>query len=179
MLALSLAVLLTGATLPAGKLAAQVVPGVQVQAPGGWAPPALGVRFGYDNQQQNEVLGAQLRLPILRGGQIELMPSVDVTFLQGLKEYQYNFEGVYVLDGRAGGFYAGAGIGLRNTIFTSSQGRETELGYSAVIGIRLVGLGLVVPQLEYRWVFIDEAPITYKQFTFGLSVALWQPTPSR
>lgn len=178
-LALSLSVLLAGAAVPVGTLAAQAVPGVQVQAPSGWAPPALGIRFGYDNQQQNEVLGAQLRLPIVRGGEIEFMPSVDVTFLQGLKEYQFNFEGVYVLDGRAGGIYGGAGIGLRNTIFSASQGRQTELGYSAVVGFRIVGLGFVVPQLEYRWVFIREAPITYKQFSFGLSVALWRPVPSR
>lgn len=147
---------------------------VDPPGPGGWAPPSVGVRFGYDNKQQNNVLGAQVRLPVIPSGVLELMGSLDVTFLPNLKEYQYNIEGIYVLDGRAGGFYGGAGLGLRNTVYPNSVGRATELGYTAVIGIRIVQLGIVVPQIEYRWVFINEAPLTYQQLTVGVNVALWR-----
>jgi hypothetical protein len=177
--ALTLSLLLASASAGLQHLEAQVVPGVGPQAPSGWAPPSLGIRFGYDNQQQNEVLGAQVRIPVLPGGAIEIMPSMDIAFLRGLKEYQYNFEGVYVWDGRAGGLYGGAGIGLRNSIFGSNPGRTTELGYTFVVGFRLVDLGIVVPQLEYRWIVIDEAAITYQQISFGVNLALWRPVPAR
>ena len=170
-----LAVVLLGSFLLTATepLAAQA--GGDDVAPGGWAPPSLGARVGYDNKQQNEVLGAQLRLPVLPSGELELMPSMDVTFLLGLKEYQYNIEAVYVLDGRTGGLYAGGGLGFRNSIFADGQGRRTETGYTVVAGFRLVGPYLIVPQLEYRWVFIDEAPVTYQQLTIGVNVALWRP----
>ena len=39
----------------------------------------------------------------------------------------------------------------------------------------MVGLGLVVPQLEYRWVNIKDAPFTYQQLSVGMNIALWQP----
>lgn len=177
--ALTLSVLLAGVSLAVGDVAAQIGSGAEDETATGWAPPSVGVRFGYDNQQQTQMLGAQLRLPIVPGGEVELMPSMDISFLRGLKEYQYNFEAVYVLDGRAGGLYAGGGVGLRNSIFTDGLGRRTELGYSAVVGLRLVNLGFVVPQLEYRWIFISDAPVTFQQLTIGVSIALWRPVPAR
>jgi hypothetical protein len=170
----SLRLLALFAATPAA-LSAQAGAAGQDEFPGPWAPPSLGVRVGYDNQARDNVLGAQLRLPVLPRGQIELMPSLDVTFLSGLKEYQWNFEVVYVLDGRGGGIYGGAGLGLRNTIFPDQTARSTELGYSAVLGIRIVEFGLVVPQLEYRGVFVDAAPINYQQLTLGVNLALWRP----
>jgi hypothetical protein len=178
-LTLTLSLLVAGTAVAVEDVSAQPVPGAQSQATSGWAPPSFGIRFGWDNQQQSQMLGAQLRLPIVPGGQIELMPSMDISFLRGLKEYQYNFEGVYVLDGRAGGLYGGGGIGLRNSIFTDGQGRRTERGYTAVVGLRLVDLGVVVPQIEYRWVFISDAPVTYQQLSLGLNLALWRPVARR
>ena len=158
-------------------LAAQ---GAQDEFPGPWAPPSLGVRGGYDNQQRRYVLGGQLRLPVLPRGQVELMPNVDVTFARGLKEYQYNLELVYVLDGRSGGIYGGGGIGWRNTVWNAdpsdtSEIRSTKAGFTAVLGIRIVELGLVVPQIEYRGVFIGAAPVSYQQLTLGLNLPLWRP----
>lgn len=166
--ALSL-LLLVGATVPQG-LAAQAGPVAQAE---GWAPPSLGVRAGYDNKQRRYLLGAQVRLPVLPGGQVELMPSMDVTFLSGRKEKQYNLEAVYVWDGRTGGLYAGAGLGIRNAVFGRGEERRSELGYTGVAGFRVAGLGLVVPQLEYRWVYIKDAPFTYQQLTAGANIALW------
>jgi hypothetical protein len=133
--ALSLLFLL-GAAAPQG-LSAQAGPGA-IDGTGGWAPPSLGVRAGYDNKLRKYLLGAQLRLPVLRGGQVELMPSVDVSFLRGRKEQQYNLEAVYVWDGRAGGLYAGAGLGIRNGVFGLGEERRSELGYTIVGGFRVV-----------------------------------------
>lgn len=171
-----LLLLLAGGT--ADSVTAQAAPGEPFPGPG-WAPPSLGVRFGYDNKQRNPVLGGQVRLPVLPSGAVELMGSMDVTFLRNLHEYQYNIEAVYVLDGRAGGLYGGGGLGMRNTLYGSDPERRTELGYTAVIGFRIVGLGLLVPQLEYRWVFIDEAPLTYQNLSLGVSLALWRPVARR
>jgi len=177
-LILPLFVLSTAAATEA--VSAQAVPG-QEPVPGpGWAPPSFGVRLGYDNKQRDQLLGGQVRLPVLPDGTIELMGSMDVTFLRNLHEYQYNLEGAYVLDGRAGGLYAGGGLGWRNTIYPDGTNqRHTEMGFTALIGFRLVGLGLLVPQLEYRWVFIDAAPFTYQSLSLGVNLALWRPVPSR
>ena len=142
--------------------------------PGGWTPPSFGLRLGWDQRQREEVVGAYLRLPILPTGELEVMGSADVTFLLNLKEYQYNVEIVYVLDGRAGGLYGGGGFGMRNTIYPNKVERTTELGYTAVVGFRLVGLGFLVPQVEYRWAFIHQAPFTYQNLTIGVSVAPWR-----
>jgi hypothetical protein len=176
---LALSLVLAGTAIAFDSLSAQVGPGAQDQTPSGWAPPSFGLRFGWDNQQQSQMVGAQMRLPIVRGGEIELMPNMDISFLRGLREYQYNIEAVYVLDGRAGGLYGGGGLGIRNSVFMDGEGPRTELGYTGVAGIRIVNLGLVVPQIEYRWVFIRDAPITYQQLTLGLSVALWRPVAAR
>jgi hypothetical protein len=174
--------LLLGLLVPAGDVAAQAVPGVApttLPGPGGWAPPTIGVRLGWDNKQRDEVVGGYVRLPILPSGELELMGSVDATFLAAITEYQYNVEGVYVWDGRAGGLYGGIGIGLRNTYFNDGDGRSNELGYSAVVGVRFVGLGLVVPQIEYRWIFIDEAPINYQQLSLGVGISPWRHVAPR
>lgn len=140
----------------------------------GWAPVAVGVRVGYDNTQRQEMVGAQLRIPILPQGTVELIPSADVTFLSGLKEYQYNLEAVYVLDGRSGAFYGGGGVVWRNSIFGDpADGRETAQGYTILAGLRFVGLGFLIPQIEYRWNFVDELPFTLHQVTLGVDIALW------
>jgi hypothetical protein len=177
---LILCVLLVSTAIATPSLTAQARPGAQAETPEGWAPPSFGIRGGYDNRKQRNLVGAQARLPVLPGGQVELMPSMDVTFLLlGVKDYQYNIEAVYVFGGRAGGFYGGGGLGIRNSLFGDAQVRSTKLGYTAVVGIRLVGLGLVVPQVEYRAVFISAAPISYQQLTLGVNIALWRPVRSR
>jgi hypothetical protein len=162
----------------AGELRAQAVPGEAAGQQGGlrsWAPPSFGVRLGWDQRQREEMLGGQVRIPIVPSGVVEVMGSADVTFLLNLKEYQYNLEAVYVLDGRAGGLYGGAGLGFRNSIYPGSVRRTTDVGYTAVAGFRLVGLGLIVPQLEYRWIFINDAPFNYQTLAIGVNLALWRP----
>ena len=136
----------------------------------------MGIRLGSDNNQRDEVVGAGVRLPVLPGGEIELMGNADVTFLRNLKEYEFNAEVVYVHGGRAGGLYAGGGLGFRNTVFPDSVDRRTELGYTLVAGVRFATLGIIVPQVETRWIFIEDAPLTYQTLTVGVNLALWRPT---
>ena len=158
-----------------GTLHAQFQQGGQAGANPGWAPASVGVRVGFDNAQSRPMLGAMLRIPVLPNGTVELLPNADVTFLPGLKQYQFNLELVYVLDGRRGGFYAGGGIGLRNSIFgpDPAAARENEQTYSLVIGIRFGAIGRIRPELETRWIFVDQQVRDPRLVTFGATVALW------
>ena len=91
--------------------------GSQQAAAASWPSITVGAKVGYDNNSKGEVLGAQLRVPLLRSGAVELMPSAEVTFLAGLKEYQYVVEALYLLAGRRGGPYVGGGLAFRNTLY--------------------------------------------------------------
>jgi len=140
----------------------------------GWAAPQAGIRFGYDDNAQATVLGAQLRIPVLPGGQVELVPSGDVTFLEGAREYQVNADAVWVTGGRSGGLFAGGGLAVRSGFFEALD-RETRTGANLVLGLVTRGRFQGVPigvQLEGRWVFID-TPVDPRVFTFGVNLPLW------
>ena len=68
-----------------------------------WPSLMAGIHVGYDENSQGEILGAQLRLPLVRDGKLELVPQANVTFATGLKEYAYGAELVLVPAGRRGG----------------------------------------------------------------------------
>lgn len=143
----------------------------------GWEPISIGVHAGYDNRNRQEVLGAQLRIPLLPSGRVELITNTDVTFLRSLKEYQTNFEAVYMLTPGQGGFYGGGGIGLRNTTLGTDpkDPRKTTLQtFSLVTGAVLGSIGRIRPQLELRWIFIDETTVDPQSFTLGASFTLWE-----
>ena len=141
----------------------------------GWLPAQAGLHMGYDNNANATVVGAQLRVPVIPTGHVELLPSSDVTFLPGLKEYQLNADAVFVTGGRSGGLYGGGGLALRNSIFTGGGERETRSGANVVVGLttrgRLGGVPMGI-QLEGRWVFLD-AEFDPRLFTFGVNLPLW------
>jgi hypothetical protein len=145
------------------------------QAEQGWPAVEIGARVGYDNSQRQEVVGALLRIPILRNGTVELLPNADVTFLQGVKEYQLNAEAVYLLSGDDGGFYAGGGVGLRDAVSRSDPGgpRETLTTFSIVVGLEFSGLERIHPLLEFRRVFASEFVVDPQMLSFGVTFALW------
>lgn len=152
----------------------------QLRAPlgassGGWAPIGIGVRVGRDSALHYNVVGGQLRIPVLPNGALELMPNMDVTFARGSKVYEYNLELVYVVGGDVGGLYGGGGIGFRRARFgpDPSVPRETARGYTGVLGLKIGGLGHVVPQVEWRWVWVSKEDINPQQVTLGVNVALW------
>ena len=141
-----------------------------------WVPISVGLHVGYDDNASGEVAGVQLRIPIVRSGRIELMPNADVTFLRGLKAYQFNLDAVFVFGGRAGGPYVGGGLGYRNSVFGVSPAspREVKRGYTAVAGVKSAGIGVSFStQLEIRWVFLKDSPIDPRMITLGVNFPLW------
>ena len=154
--------------------------GPRQPAAAAWPSVTIGAKAGYDSKARGEVLGAQLRIPLLRNGTVELMPTADVTFLTGLKEYQYAVEALYLLSGRRGGLYVGGGLAFRNTIYAVDPNlpadpnlpRETRQGYSVVVGTKFGGSGGFGAQLEIRWVFIKQSPIDPQVVTFGVNIPL-------
>ena len=129
-------------------------------ASGGWVPAQIGLRAGYDNSSNATVLGGQLRIPVVPAGWLEVVPSGDVTFLTGLREYQFNADAVLSMGGRSGGVYGGGGLAWRNNLVVglATRGRVAD-----------VPLGI---QIEGRWVFLD-ADFDPRVFTFGVNVPLW------
>ena len=147
----------------------------------GWAPISAGFKAGYDNNASGEMLGVQLHLPIVRNGQFELMPNADVTFLSGLKEYQYALDALFVPGGTRGGPYLGGGVALRNTIydFDRSAARETRQGYSVIVGGKLGSPGALGIQIEVRWTFLDSPVLDPRTVTFGVNFPLSGRRPNR
>lgn len=173
-----LAVLLLIALLPVA-IEAQRRGRRQQQVPTGpWAPISIGAHLGYDEASNGTVLGAQIRAPIVRSGKIEIMPSGSVTFLTGLKEYQFNLDAVYVTGGRAGGLYAAGGLAVRSTIFLGESGRRTKTGFGWAVGIRSGGGSRIGTQLEVRQIFVD-ADLRPRLLTVGLNFPLWGAGPRR
>ena len=141
----------------------------------GWPAAALGVHVGFDNAQSEPVVGARLHIPILPSGVVELLPNVDVTFFPEYKEYQTNFELVYMTAGRRGGLSVGGGAGFRNSPFSPDPNapRRNERTFSLVAGVRFGGLGRFRPEAETRWIFQDELVRDPRLVVIGVSMALW------
>lgn len=157
---------------------------VAAQQPGadeGWPAPAIGVRVGFDQSASGEVIGAQLRVPVLPSGRLELVPNADITFLNDLKEYGFNVDAVFVSGGRRGGLYVGGGLAMRNSIFTAEIGgaRETEVGFGAVVGLKGGGPAGLVTQVEFRWSFLPDVDYDPRAITVGLNFPLWGRDSSR
>ncbi|MEQ8331357.1 MAG: hypothetical protein RH859_12935 [Longimicrobiales bacterium] len=138
-----------------------------------WPAIQAGVRFGYDDGSNGTVAGAQMRIPVIRAGWIELVPAGDVTFLTGLKEYQFTGDVALLSGGRRGGLYAAVGFAARNSIY-EGPGRETRTGTTVALGLSSRGFGDVPigTQIEVRWIFID-APFDPRTITFGVNLPLW------
>ena len=141
-----------------------------------WMPISIGPRAGYDERARGMVLGAQIHLPILRNGLVELVPTADVVFPNNAREYQYNLELVYVSGGRTGGLYGGGGVGYRDTVLngTPADPRNTIFGYSLVLGVRSGIADLFQTQLELRWIFLEDTNVRPVPVTLGINFPLWR-----
>jgi hypothetical protein len=146
----------------------------------GWAPAWAGVRAGWDYSARSTVLGAQVRVPAIPSGHVELVPNGDVTFLNGLREYQGGVDAVFVSGGRQGGFYAGVGLAWRNMVWDQVSPRETRTAPVTVAGLR-TGLFPGAPfgaQVEMRWIWLDR-PLNPRILTLGINFPLWGGGRSR
>ncbi len=165
------------ALLAPSELDAQVRRGRATRQQPAWAPITVGVRAGYDNNARGQLLGAQARLPVLRSGLVQVMPSADVTFLRGAREYQYNLEVLYVAGGRGGGAYLGAGAGYRDSVVDGTQEdpRSTFFDYSLVVGATSAVGGSLQIQFELRWIFLQDTETDFRPLplSLGVNVPLW------
>jgi hypothetical protein len=173
-----LAVIAALATLLAAAAAPHELAGQRAPTAGtnrGWPAVEIGARVGLGNVQQGEVVGAVLRIPVLRDGRVELFPNGDVTFQRGFKEYQLNLEAVYLLSGGNAGLYAGGGVGFRDTLTSSgtSVQRETLTTFSVVLGLKLTGLGRVHPLFEFRRVIVADLVVDPQVVSIGATLVLW------
>lgn len=172
----------TSSTLTAALLLVTLLPGaLEAQRRGraarqgptqSWPAPSIGAHVGYDDTSSGTVLGAQIRAPVVRSGRVEIVPSGNVTFLTGLKEYQLNVDAVFVTGGRRGGLYLAAGLAARNTIFPGASEKETKTGLGVAAGIRSGSGARVGTQLEFRQIFVD-SDLRPRLLTFGVNIALW------
>jgi len=160
-------------TLAPGALEAQRRGrGTQAAPTGDWRPISIGIHGGYDNTSQATMLGAQIRAPVVRSGKIEIMPSGSITFVTGLREYQFNLDAVYFLAGRAGGLYVAGGLAARNTIYPFESDRETKTGAGVAVGLRSMGNSRMGAHVEVRRVFVDPQ-LRPTAITVGLNLLLW------
>lgn len=162
--------------LMGAPLSAQLLPARA--SSGGWAPILVGARFGYDYNSTGSVAGAQLRIPVVRSGMVEVVPNGEISFLTGLKEYQYGVDAVYVSGGTRGGIYLGGGLGWRNSIFettiTDTSKRETRTTPMVVAGIRTGAIfGGITSQLELRWIYVKDTNLDPRVLTLGIDIPLW------
>jgi hypothetical protein len=162
-------------SLAPDTLAAQLarLPGEQAAEP--WLAPDIGARVGFEGPHRHTVLGTMLHVSAVRSGRVAVLPSMDVTFLRGLREYQYNLEAAYFSAARVGGLYLGGGVGFRNTIPPSDPdgGRRTLTTYNVLVGIKLTGLGRVIPMIEFRRAFANDLPVDPQLLALGAMFRLW------
>ena len=144
-----------------------------------WTPISIGPRAGYDEKARGAVLGAQIHLPLLRNGLVELVPTADIIFVTNAQEYQYNLELVFVTAGRRGGLYGGGGVGYRDTVLggTPADPRSNIFGYSLVLGVRSGTAARFQTQVEVRWIYLEDTTVRPFPVTFGINFPLWRNSP--
>ncbi len=147
--------------------------------PGPWPPISAGIHFGYDQSANGEVVGAHVRIPVLRNGAIEIVPNANVTFLSRLREHGVHLDAVYVRGGSEGGPYVGGGLALRNSIFglDPTERRTTEAGYDLVVGLKSGNASRIGTQVEFRWIFLPGVNYDPRIVTLGVSLPLWGRRP--
>ena len=138
-------------------------------AGGEQTPPAVGARVGWDWDESNWSVGGQARfmLPFLPG--LEFLPSGDVFFLEGQKQWQLNLDAAIQLFPIV---YAGAGFAVARDSLPTSGGPTTETGYNVFAGLNGPALDLpIVPFVEARWTLINRFVRPFR-IVAGLNVPL-------
>jgi len=142
-----------------------------------WAPIAIGVRFGYDQEARGEVFGGGIRIPLVRNGLVEFNPNMDVIFLSGADEYSYNLDMSYIPGGARGGLVLGGGLGWRDSTLGEGNGK-TFFGYNLIIGGK-TNLGPLQIELLLRWAFLTNTQYEPNIVSLGLNYPLWRVPPPR
>lgn len=144
-----------------------------------WAPISVGARFGWDQAANGETAGVQVRIPLVRNGTFEFVPSADLIFPNRPRETQYNLELMYVPGGTRGGVFLGGGLGWRETTFGASGPgvpATRRSGYTLAIG-GTTNLGPIIVEATLRWAFLKDITYRPNPATLGISVPLWRAGP--
>ena len=168
------------AVLGAADATAQVRRGRAIETGPRWAPVAVGVRFGFDDRANGEVVGGQLHIPLVRSGVIEFVPNAEAVFPNRSTEYQYNLELAYIPGGVRGGLVLGGGLGWRNRVVGTTdpgEGRQTFFGYTVMVGGKS-NVGPVQFELSLRWVFLNDTDYRPNAGAIGVNYPLWRVRPT-
>ena len=139
-------------------------------------PLAIGARAGFDLDDRNWSVGGQARLMLPFLPAIEWMPSGDVFFLDGQKEWQINLDVAIQLLPFA---YGGGGLAIARDSLPTSAGPSTETGYNVFFGFNAPALRLpVMPFAEARWTMINRLVHPFR-IVAGLNVPLGERPAGR
>ena len=169
-------VVAASASLPAAA-DAQVRRGRQQPQVPPWSPITIGVRAGYEQERlaSDAMLGAEIRIPVVRDGRVELVPSFDAVFLNPEREDQVNLDVFYLPAGRRGGVFIGAGVAWRESVIAGiGQGlsRERYFGYNIALGGKQP-VGPVQIQITVRWTLLNDSEFDPNSAMIGVSLPLW------
>jgi hypothetical protein len=147
-----------------------------------WAPITIGARGGWEQEQlaNGGTLGAEIRIPVIRDGRFELVPSFDAIFVNPATEYQYNIDAAFVPAGRRGGVFVGGGVAWRESFIASvgtPSGRGTYFGYNLLLGGK-TPLGPILAQVMVRFTLLSDTQFDPTSLTFGVSYPLWSSLPT-
>jgi hypothetical protein len=175
------AVLLSALAILTSSATAQVRRGRAQRVTPRWAPVAFGLRAGWqqDPIANGSLLGGELRVPLLRNGIVELVPSADFVWLPTTEESQYNADVLFVPQGPQGGVFAGGGVGWRDSPYGASAAgdlRETYFGVNLVVGGR-TPIGPLQLTAALRWTFLRGSDYSPNTLTLGLNYPLWRAAP--
>jgi hypothetical protein len=163
---------------------AQVRRGRTVAPPPPWMPVTVGVRGGWEQEQlaSGATFGAEVHIPIVRDGAIEVVPSFDAIFLRGFAtEYQYNLDAVFVPGRRRGGVFIGGGVGWRRSLIAGvgqEFGRQTYFGYNIVLGAKNQ-VGPLQILLGLKWALLTDTEYDPSAISLGIQFPLWRAGPPR
>ena len=179
--ALLLALVTVGTLLAPVTVEAQVRRGRNPPPTPPWAPITLGVRGGWEQEQiaNGGMLGAEARIPVVRDGRFEVVPSFDAVFLNVQTEYQYNVDAVFVPGRRRGGVFFGGGVAWRESLvagLASEGGKDTYFGYNIVLGGK-GAFGPLQAQIGIRWSLLTDTSFDPSALMIGLSFPLWSAMP--
>jgi hypothetical protein len=126
---------------------------------------SLGPHVGINYLFEGFLIGGQAVLHLDPWGLVQAMPSAQLEFRQGIRDWQANAD-ASVSPFR--GVYLGGGFAFRNSIFDETVGRETVRGGSFFVGYREPPIPRrISPQVELRWTFV--AGIRPRMITIGVS----------
>lgn len=132
----------------------------------------VGAHVGIDYLFDGLVLGGQAHVLPDPWGRFALVPNAQVELRRGIRDWQANVDATAM---PVQGFYVGAGVAYRSTIYPDEEDRETRRGYSLLFGLRPPAQpGDLGFHVQLRWTFVSD--IVPRTVTIGADypLLLWR-----